>query len=39
MVDSVGVAAYIKALLAVFVLLVVWFKEFLALYCLAHALI
>jgi len=39
MVNAAGVTAYIGALLAVFVLLVVWFKGFLALYCLACALI
>jgi len=39
MVGAAGVVAYMGALLAVLVLLVVWFKGFLALYCLACALI
>jgi len=36
---AVGVADYTRALWAVLVALIVWFKEFLALYCLACALI
>ena len=36
---AIGVANYIRALQAVLVALIVWFKEFLALYRLAYALI
>ena len=36
---AVGVAGYIRVLRAVLVALVVWFKEFLALYRLAYTLI
>jgi len=39
MVSATGVAAYMGALLAVLVLLVVWFEGFLALYHSAYALI
>jgi len=37
--SAVGVAGYAGALRAVLVALIVWFKEFLALYYLAYALI
>jgi len=39
MVGAMGVAARTRALLAVLILLIVWFKEFLALYRLVYALI
>jgi len=37
--SAVGVADYARALWAILIALIVWFKEFLALYRLAHALI
>ena len=36
---AIGVADRARVLRAVYVVLVVWFREFLALYCLAYALI
>jgi len=39
MAGAIGVADYARALQAVLVALIVWFEEFLALYCLAYALI
>jgi len=39
MAGAIGVADYARALRAVFIALMVWFKEFLALYRLARALI
>jgi len=39
MAGAIGVANYARALRAVLIALIVWFKEFLALYRLAYALI
>jgi len=39
MASAVGVTNYARALWAVIIALIVWFKEFLALYRLAYALI
>ena len=39
MAGAIGVADYARALWAVLIVLMVWFKEFLALYRLARALI
>jgi len=39
MVSATGVTDYAGVLQAVFVALMVWFKEFLALYCSTYALI
>jgi len=39
MVSAIEVAACTRALLAVLVLLIVWLKGFLALYCLVYTLI
>ena len=38
-IKNTGVADYAKALQAIFIKLIVWFKKFLALYHSAHALI
>jgi len=37
--SAVGVIDYARVLWAVYIVLIVWFKEFLALYRLAYALI